>query len=393
MHILLLLAILSTAPQRQNAINNCQVCHSDIKVQYSQSIHAREEIRCTDCHGGDASTQDRKAAHAGNFRALTDRKQIPDECASCHSSSERMKPYGLSTDQLALYQTSVHGKKLAAGDTQVAVCTDCHGAHRILPPTDPESQTNPRNIPQTCGNCHGDSQRMGAYHISANVVKDYEASIHGKAMRAGNQRAPVCTSCHGTHGAAPPGVGDVSIVCGHCHVTERENFRIGPHKTAMAEAGLPECAACHSNHNIQAANEGLWKSACVQCHQNDSDEIHRARQIESMMKDTRAEIERADFSIQEAAKIPLDVSDYQARLEEARTYAVELLPLTHSLNVNDIEELHRRAKSVSVEIQNEIKEKQKLFKTRRIVLLLVWFYLILTIVIIYQYRKSLESKS
>ena len=111
------------------------------------------------------------------------------------------------------------------------------------------------------------------------------------------------------------------------------------------------------------------------------------------MRDSNGEIERADLSIQQAARIPLDVSDYQSRLEEARTYAVEVLPLTHSLNLSQVEDLSRRAKSVSIEIQNEIREKEKIFQMRRIVLLLVWFYIILTMVIIYRFRKYLESKN
>src|SRR5262245_22398942 len=100
MYILLLVAALTGS-----TVNNCQVSHSDIKVQYAASVHAHEDLSCTTCHGGDASVQDRKLAHTGDFRSLRDRKQIPAECGSCHSSTEKMKPYGLSTDQVALYET------------------------------------------------------------------------------------------------------------------------------------------------------------------------------------------------------------------------------------------------------------------------------------------------
>jgi len=368
----------------------CETCHSDVKVEFKSSVHFREGFTCTSCHGGDPKASVETAAHGGSFRSLKDRKQIPLACASCHSDSARMKAYGLPTDQLALYQTSIHGKRLAEGDTRVAVCTDCHGVHQILPPTDPQSQTHYRNIAATCEHCHGDKQLMANYKISAQVVADYDESVHGKAMHEGNKRAPVCSSCHGNHGAAPPGVGDVSIVCGNCHQEERNNFRLSPHRHAMADAGIPECAGCHSNHRILKTSDALWSTTCQQCHAADSAESKRGQDIHNLIVAAEDEIKKADQSVQEAAKIPLDVSDYQARLEEARTYMVQVLPVGHSLMTNEVEDLTRHAKSTALEIQEEVQKKQEIFRTRRIVLVLIWFYILLSIVIIDQYRRQMQ---
>lgn len=372
------------------AASYCETCHSDVKVEFKSSVHSREGFTCTNCHGGDPKASSETAAHSGSFRSLKDRKQIPLACASCHSDSAKMKAYGLPTDQMALYQTSVHGRKLAEGDIHVAVCTDCHGVHQILPPTDPQSPTHYRNIAATCGHCHGDEKLMAGYKLSASIVTDYEGSVHGKAMHEGNKQAPVCTSCHGTHGAAPPGVGDVSIVCGNCHQEERNNFRLSPHQHAMADAGIPECAGCHSNHKILKTSDSLWDSTCKECHATDSVEVRRGHDIQGVILEANDEIRKADQSIQEAARIPLDVSDYQARLEEARTYMVQVLPVGHSLMANEVGDLTRHAKSVAVEIQEEVKKKQEIFQTRRIVLGLVWFYILLTIIIIDQYRRQLQ---
>src|SRR3972149_6146966 len=115
MYLLLLLGVMAGAQQ-----NYCEVCHSDVKVQFAESVHAQEEITCVSCHGGDSSADSERAAHSSGFRALTDRKEIPHECASCHSDSGKMKANALPTDQLALYQTSAHGKRLAAGDKRGA---------------------------------------------------------------------------------------------------------------------------------------------------------------------------------------------------------------------------------------------------------------------------------
>jgi cytochrome b subunit of formate dehydrogenase len=44
--------------------------------------------------------------------------------------------------------------KSRAGDITVANCASCHGAHKILPHTNPASSINKANLQETCGNCH-----------------------------------------------------------------------------------------------------------------------------------------------------------------------------------------------------------------------------------------------
>lgn len=393
MHLFLALFLIAQPAPAANATFRitCESCHSDVKVEFKDSVHFREGFTCVSCHGGNPNTGDESAAHGGSFNSLKDRRQIPALCASCHSDSQKMKAYGLATDQMALYQTSVHGKRLAEGDVNVAQCSDCHGAHRILQSSDPESPTHRRNIASTCGHCHANKELMSKYKIGASAVSDYEESIHARALRDGNKQAPVCVNCHGTHGAAPPGVGDVSIVCGNCHDQERNNFRLSPHQHAMADAGIPECAGCHSNHKILKTGDELWGTTCQECHAAGSSEVNRGKQIQTMIVESKTQIDQADVAIQKAASIPLDVSDYQARLEEAKTYMVQVIPIGHSLDVPAVEDSTRHARSIAEEIQKELKEKQKIYQTRQVVLLLVWFYLGLTIVIIHLYKRQLQK--
>ena len=63
------------------------------------------------------------------------RTAVPKLCARCHSDAALMHKFGPQerVDQYAQYLTSVHGKRIAAGDTAAAVCTDCHGVHGIGP--------------------------------------------------------------------------------------------------------------------------------------------------------------------------------------------------------------------------------------------------------------------
>ena len=87
---------------------------------------------------------------------------------------------------------------------------------------------------------------MASYGLPADVVEEYESSVHAEALhQRGDPQAPDCSRCHGNHGAAPPGTGDVSKVCGQCHRHTRDAFRLGPHRAVVAAGGQRECAACH----------------------------------------------------------------------------------------------------------------------------------------------------
>ena len=48
----------------------------------------------------------------------------------------------------------MHGLRNRFGTTIAAACDDCHGAHLVLPASDPESTISPGNIVATCGACH-----------------------------------------------------------------------------------------------------------------------------------------------------------------------------------------------------------------------------------------------
>ena len=88
--------------------NLCTLCHPDVRVQFEQGIHHGEAVSCVSCHGGDSTTSTVAEAHRGDFRGQIQRPDVPDLCATCHADAQRMRPYNLPTDQLALYQTSEH---------------------------------------------------------------------------------------------------------------------------------------------------------------------------------------------------------------------------------------------------------------------------------------------
>ena len=369
------------------ASGRCGVCHPDARVAFEKSVHASEDIHCTSCHGGNDQTLDRAAAHGNGFRATIAKKDVPALCASCHADEKRMRPYDLPVDQYALYQTSHHGERLKAGDTRVAVCSDCHGAHDILAPEDPASRVYVTNIPRTCGTCHGDTTLMKPRGIS-DAYHDYMSSVHAhELLDKGNFRAPTCVSCHGVHGAAPPDVGDVSKVCGRCHTAERRYFLSGPHAKGMAAADLGQCVACHGNHAIAPASTARLGTVCEQCHDKSSAQAGVGVRLMTDYRTADAEIGKADQMIARADAVPIQTDDYHARVEEARTYLREALTAAHAVQPQVMSGFTVRARSVGTEVESEIRGKLRNILMNKLLLIVFWFYVLVTIGILRRYRN------
>lgn len=371
------------------AQEQCSICHPVQRVEHRAGIHAREEVGCTSCHGGDAAATRVEAAHRGSFRNLRDRGEVAASCAECHADLQRMRPYNLPVDQYALYLTSKHGLAMARGEERAAVCTDCHGVHEVRSADDPKSPVYTRNLPATCGGCHGDPSLMADFGLDAGVVEEYRTSLHGRALfDRGNLAAPNCTSCHGVHGAAPPGVGDVDKVCGSCHRAERRAFLESPHLKAMRAEGLAECAACHSNHAIVRREDAATLELCLDCHQESSAQVDIGRKIHALIRAAEEDIEEAEALVARAEEVPLHVEGYRGRLEEARTYVTEARSLVHTVALEPVEAVTRRARSIGEEVQHELYPKLEQ-RSAHLGLAAFWFYLVMTLAILFNYKRRL----
>jgi Cytochrome c3 len=309
--------------------NTCVDCHSVLdpplqvtQEQFSRDIHAQKGLTCASCHGGDPTKADMDAmSKAAGFRGKIERRQVPELCGRCHSDTAFMRQYNpsLRTDQLSQYKTSVHGKLFAKGDPKVAVCTDCHGVHDLRPARDTRSKVHPLHVAQTCSRCHADAAYMKGYSIPTDQFEKYNTSVHHEAMAArGDLSAPTCTTCHGNHGAAPPGVDSVQNVCSTCHVFQDQMYKKSSHNAAFQSAGLPGCVVCHGNHGISHPTDAKLgtgpQAVCMQCHKP-GDACDRAR-AEMLTDLTRLDdaIKNADNVIGVAESSGMEVS--QARLDE-----------------------------------------------------------------------------
>ncbi|MGE5734846.1 MAG: cytochrome c3 family protein [Acidobacteriota bacterium] len=327
--------------------NTCVDCHSvldaPLKVtqdQFVQDIHFQKGLTCVSCHGGDPTKTDMDAmSKAAGFRGKTDRKAIPEFCGKCHSDAALMRQYNpsLRTDQLSQYQTSVHGRLRAKGDTKVAVCIDCHGVHNLRPASDTRSSVHPTNVAQTCSRCHADAAYMKGYGIPTDQFAGYSASVHHEALAVrGDLSAPTCTTCHGNHGAAPPGVATVQNVCSTCHVFQAQLFEASPHKAAFAAAGLPGCVTCHSSHRILHPTDDLLgtgsSSICTNCHTSGDAGYQVASQIHEQLAKLDTSVKSAEATVSRAEAAGMEVSQPRLELDQARDSLTKARVSIHGFN-------------------------------------------------------------
>ncbi len=263
----------------------CAQCHANAQQSYAHSVHSNggkagrsTAANCEDCHGGA-----HQVLAGGASQSPINHANIPATCGRCHGQKFLMESNGESTQPFVSYQQSVHGRATATGSMEAAVCTDCHGAHQILPASNPQSPISKSNVPATCGKCHTE------------IEDTFNQSIHGQAIARGNQMAPVCTDCHGIHSIKAPGnpnspVSEQNLsrdVCARCHQGVRLSQEFGvpgervttyydSYHGLAAEGGsvvAANCSSCHGVHNIlpssdprSTINRANLDATCGRCH-------------------------------------------------------------------------------------------------------------------------------
>ncbi|HKK21971.1 MAG TPA: hypothetical protein VJ983_10900 [candidate division Zixibacteria bacterium] len=214
---------------------NCRRCHysgnpvgapqGELYDQYEHSIHGIEVAKgnpkapvCQDCHG------------THNVIVHTDpasnmyKANIPATCGRCH------------IDIYATYRESVHGQAIASGNLDAPVCSDCHGEHNIIAPSQPDSKVSPMHVTETCSKCHGPKGVVAKYGIKTDRMATFEESFHGVAQQMQNTMVANCASCHGYHDIRAENDPKSSIypanipkTCGkpQCHPEANANFAEG----------------------------------------------------------------------------------------------------------------------------------------------------------------------
>jgi hypothetical protein len=331
---------------------SCVKCHSELDGEYQEptkhigeDVHFGRALSCHNCHGGDPTAGfdgDMDAAHsrAKGWTGKPARKDIPAFCAKCHADPEFMKRFDPHTrvDQLSEYLTSGHGRRLKTGDDKVAVCIDCHGAHGIRKVSDPQSTVHPTRLADTCARCHADKALMSAYGLPSTPPEDYRTSVHAKALYDnGDLSAPTCNDCHGSHGATPPGVGNVSAVCGSCHTREATLFRETEAKRRIDLSDCSQCMVCHSNHAVLKPTDEMLgvgpHSTCTTCHSAGDTQYAAADTMAKSLAEVEARLAEARGLLDGAARAGVEVGPDLFKLQEARDHLVEARVLAHSFDL------------------------------------------------------------
>jgi formate dehydrogenase gamma subunit len=215
----------------------CMNCHIDdpevagqtlygtpFLTSFADSVHGKALFAgnpnapsCDDCHGS------HEVARAADQYSHVSRGHVVSSCSQCHPQAAED------------YLHSIHARVFSKGNLDAPVCTDCHGEHNILAPTDPHSPVWPANLAeQVCGECHGSVKLTERYGMDPNRVATFEDSFHGLATRGGAVEAVNCASCHGYHDVRmeddPESLvhpDNLAKTCGQCHSGANERFAKG----------------------------------------------------------------------------------------------------------------------------------------------------------------------
>ena len=330
-------------------VDHCVSCHTEMDNLPSDfmkdDIHRRDNFSCSVCHGGDPSSDDQDAAMspAKGFIGVPKKKDIPKICGKCHSDINVMRVYQprIATDQVEQYYTSMHGKKLLAGDSDVAECASCHTAHSILPVKDPRATVYKLNVPNTCNKCHGNAELMKKYNIPTNQLEEYTKSVHGVALLKNNDLgAPACNDCHGNHGAMPPGITSISHVCGTCHITNMEYFEATKMSKAFDENGFHACEQCHGNHGIVTPTDdmvGIGKqSKCIDCHTEGDEGYAAGKKINEDIVKFKNAYNTASSKLNEVKEKGMNDVEIGFILQDAKQDLIQSRTLIHTFDTTKV---------------------------------------------------------
>ncbi len=220
----------------------CGSCHEDLNLikkydillehpieVYSSSVHGKASqggiyvaATCNDCHSTGGSAH--RILSPGDPESAINHFNIPATCGKCHK--------GVEND----YREGIHGQRAARGETDVPVCTTCHGEHGIISPSDPRSPVSRARVAeQTCAPCHESATLSEKYGLPAGRLASFIDSYHGLKTKAGDSRVANCASCHGVHRILPSTdpsstvhPANLRTTCGGCHPGISEKLAATP---------------------------------------------------------------------------------------------------------------------------------------------------------------------
>jgi len=276
-------------------------------TQYSQSIHGEGLFQqgltvtavCVDCH----------TAHSvfphGDKRSSINRDNVAKTCQKCHGRIEQV------------HTKVIRGELWEKEPNKVPACVDCHRPHEIRRQyyeegiadqecmechsnqnlimihdgdttslfVDSSETRHSIHRGTTCAQCHTGAtpshsrpcatvaDKVDCSICHSEVMDVYNSSTHGQLYDRGDQVAPHCEDCHGTHDIlghrdpeSPTFPLNVPSLCGECHYSGgpvalrradrgetcvAELYEMSIHGKGLLESGLvvtAMCTDCHTTH-------------------------------------------------------------------------------------------------------------------------------------------------
>jgi hypothetical protein len=226
---------------------NCQNCHKDASSKHffhpqmgkANALTGSIDVNCKNCHG----THNVESPNSMNAKFHF--SNLAESCGNCHKK-ERAEHIG-----------SVHFLEQVKNNRNTPNCIFCHQKPITKGAKLSESQLkiNQQNL---CLSCHiKESTTKSEF---AKTLINFNKSVHGSAILRGNQDAPNCIDCHGTHNlkrASDPNSKinkmNVAKVCGNCHIAVTQEYNNSIHGISLQKGIMeaPSCTHCHGEHAIQ----------------------------------------------------------------------------------------------------------------------------------------------
>ncbi len=197
-------------------------------------------------------------------------------CLKCHGRDQELRGTREGRS-ISLYVDADHFAQSVHGDF------DCVTCHEELEETSLPHKFDLARV--DCTGCHDEAAEV------------YGASIHGQRLEQGDELAPRCQDCHGSHYVLPLSDPDSSTapfnvpqMCAQCHAEDApvaraydipqdqilQRYSQSIHGEGLFKQGLvvtAVCTSCHTGHNVlphtdprsTISKENVTKT-CVKCH-------------------------------------------------------------------------------------------------------------------------------
>ncbi len=181
-------------------------------------------------------------------------------CLKCHDKQGEEKILD-NKEKLSLH---VSTKAFEESEHRKTDCEDCHSDidaknHGKVKKPIESKRAYSLSMKDSCRECH------------KKPFKVYEDGLHAALVKAGDEKAPLCSDCHNSHTLRSVKIATPieETPCANCHEDIFKAYARDVHGLERAVKGkaAPICGTCHKTHDVKAASFGDGiKDNCLGCH-------------------------------------------------------------------------------------------------------------------------------